>query len=146
MYSQPMHLTCELILCIQITRGRVPFNGDSTAKSPCWHQVLNLWRSDLDLLQFAAVPSYRIWPFSWLQMVRPHSSGQYSGGPLCSNGQQAVWNTVQTFPEPVHLERVFAHLLAYMLMQRSPASISWLRGLCSTAVQSIKNLYLVSNK
>ena len=36
----------------------------------------------------------------------PHSSGQYSGGPLCSSCQQAVWNTVKTFPEPVHLERV----------------------------------------
>ena len=32
-------------------------------------------------------------------MDGPHSSGQYSGGPLFSNHQQAVWNTVKTLPE-----------------------------------------------
>ena len=36
---------------------------------------------------------------------QPHSSGQYSGGLLCSR-QLAVQNTVQTFPEHVRLERV----------------------------------------
>ena len=49
---------------------------------------------------------YRNWPFSWLHTVGPHSSGQYSGEPLCSDCQQAIWNTVQTCPEPVRLERV----------------------------------------
>ena len=52
-----MHLTHELILSIQIKRGKVHLNGDSTVKSPCWHQVLNLWPSDPDLFQFAVVPS-----------------------------------------------------------------------------------------
>ena len=42
MCSQPMHLTHELILYVQITLGRVDFNGDSIVKSSCWHQVLNL--------------------------------------------------------------------------------------------------------
>ena len=42
MYSQPMLFTDELILCIQITRERVHFKGDSTAKSPCLLRVLNL--------------------------------------------------------------------------------------------------------
>ena len=42
MLSQPIHHTNEWILCVQITRGRVDLNGDSAAKSPCWHQVLNL--------------------------------------------------------------------------------------------------------
>ena len=42
MYSQPINLTHELILHIQIKRERVHFNGDSTAKSPFWHRVLNL--------------------------------------------------------------------------------------------------------
>ena len=31
-----------MILCIQITRGRVDFNGDSAVIRPCWHQVSNL--------------------------------------------------------------------------------------------------------
>ena len=29
MYSQPIHLSLELILCIQVTRRKVHFNGDS---------------------------------------------------------------------------------------------------------------------
>ena len=37
--TNPTH---ELILSIQITRGRVDCNGDSAVKSPCWHQVSNL--------------------------------------------------------------------------------------------------------
>ena len=32
MYSQPMHLSLELILRIQITRGRVDCYGDSAVK------------------------------------------------------------------------------------------------------------------
>ena len=75
-------------------------------KSPCSHQVLNPWPSNPDLLWFAAIPSLQDLAIVWLHTVRPHSSGQYSGGPLCSSCQQAVWNTVKTFPEPVHLERV----------------------------------------
>ena len=64
---------------------------------------------------------YRIWPFSWLHTVGPHSNGQYSGGPLCSSRQQAVRNTVHTFPGPVCLERVWPPIcFAYMLPQRSP--------------------------
>ena len=38
MYSPPMHLTHELIMCIQIPIGRGHFIGDSTLKSPCWHE------------------------------------------------------------------------------------------------------------
>ena len=65
-----------------------------------------------------------IWPFSWLHTVGPHSSGQYSGGPLCSSHQQAIWNTVQTFPESVRFERVLQPIyLAYMLPQRSTALV-----------------------
>ena len=52
-----MHLTHELILSIQIKRGKVHLNWDSTVKSPCWHQVSNLWPSDPDLFRFAVVPS-----------------------------------------------------------------------------------------
>ena len=57
MYSRPIHLTHELILCIPITRGRANFTGDTTMKSPCWHLFLSLWPSDPELLWFAAVPS-----------------------------------------------------------------------------------------
>ena len=35
------HLTHESILCIQITRGRVDFIGDSKVRSPCWHGRVN---------------------------------------------------------------------------------------------------------
>ena len=40
-----------------LRRGRVDFKGDTAGKSPCWHQVSNLWPSDPDLLWFAAIPS-----------------------------------------------------------------------------------------
>ena len=53
MYSHPIHFTHELVLCIQITRGRVDFNGNSAAKSPCWHRVSNLRPSRLMLLNFS---------------------------------------------------------------------------------------------
>ena len=57
MYIQPIHLTHELILFIQITRGRLHFNRYSAVKSSCWHRALNLWCSNPDLLWFAPVPS-----------------------------------------------------------------------------------------
>ena len=50
MYTQRIHLTRELILFIQIARGRVDFNGDSAEKSPRGLQVLSLWPLDPDLL------------------------------------------------------------------------------------------------
>ena len=59
MHSQPIDLTRELILYVQITRRRVDANGDSALKSPRWYRVSNLRPSDPDLLQFAAVPSMR---------------------------------------------------------------------------------------
>ena len=54
-----MHLTHELILLIQITRGRRDFNRDFIGKSSCWCCVMNLQPSDPDLVQ-----PYRNWPFS----------------------------------------------------------------------------------
>ena len=42
MFSKKMHLTYELILCIQITRGGVDFKGSSTMESACLHFVLSL--------------------------------------------------------------------------------------------------------
>ena len=35
MYSQSIHRTNELILCIQIIRGMEHFNRNTTMKSPC---------------------------------------------------------------------------------------------------------------
>ena len=69
MNSQPVHLTHELILCIQITRGRIKFNGDSTGKSPCWHQISNLPTHMIFNLQ--PYLTYWNWPFSWLHTVGP---------------------------------------------------------------------------
>ena len=69
MYSLPIHLTHELILFIQFTRERVKFNGDSTVKSSCWFQAPT--QIFLDLHHYH--PN-RIWPFSRLHTVGPHSS------------------------------------------------------------------------
>ena len=46
-----MHLTHELILCVQITREGLTLNRDSALKSPCWRRVSNL-----------LVPSSFSWP------------------------------------------------------------------------------------
>ena len=58
LFSQPIHLTHELKLCMQITRRRVELMDIIfCSENPCWHQVLNLYASNLDLLQFAAIHS-----------------------------------------------------------------------------------------
>ena len=93
--------------CIQIPRERVDFNGDSAVKSPCWFWVLNLQLFNPDLLPFAPIVSYLIWPFFMAPHCWVHSSGQYSAEPLGSSCNQALRNTVQTFPEPVCPERAF---------------------------------------
>ena len=51
------HLTHELKLCLQITRGRVIFSGDSTLEKWLWRQASSSWPSDSDLLFLAAAPS-----------------------------------------------------------------------------------------
>ena len=67
-YSQ---LTQKLILCIQIAKGQLDINRDSIVKHSWWHRVSNLQPSNLELLCFAAIPSYRIKSFSWLHNVGP---------------------------------------------------------------------------
>ena len=57
-------------LCIQITKGGIYFNGDSSVKSPCWHQVSTRWPSGPDLLWFTAEPPFQdlvifMAPFKW---------------------------------------------------------------------------------
>ena len=82
-------------------------------------QTLTFWPS---FLGFQPLLPYSIWPFSWLHTVGPHSSGWYSGDLFFSDHQQAVWNGVQTFPEPVRLKRDLpAICLAEMLPQWGPA-------------------------
>ena len=57
-------------------------------------------------------------------MVGPIQVVGNLGGPICSRHQQAVWNTVQTSPEPVHLDRDMLPIcLAYMLPQWSLALV-----------------------
>ena len=99
MYSQSKHFTHELILWIQIERGMDHFIWDSITKN--WHQVLNLWSSNPDLLWFAAMPS----------CIGPHSSGQYSGGPLCSSRHQAVWNKSRLSQSQYGLKEFGSNLL-----------------------------------
>ena len=64
MYSQPKHLTHKLILFVQITRGRVDFNRDSTAKSPCRHEPVTFQPSPIAIFfspgnHDAAVPDFQ---------------------------------------------------------------------------------------
>ena len=92
MHTQPIHLTHELLLCIQITRGRVPAGIKFRA---CDLQTKIFFDLQPNL-------PYMIWPFSLLHMAEPRLSGLYSRGQFCSNCQLALWNTVQAFPEPVH--------------------------------------------
>ena len=75
MSSQPMHLTQELTLCIQITRSRVHFLTEIPQR-----RVLagtKFWACDLLAQIFFDLQPYlryRIWPFSWLQTVGYHFS------------------------------------------------------------------------
>ena len=103
MYSQPIYFTHELILCVQITGGRVNFNRDSAMKNPCFEPVTFRPRSS-SICHLTHLTGFG--HFCGSTQVGPHSSGQYSRGLLCSSRQQAVQNTVLTFPEPVRLERV----------------------------------------
>ena len=101
MNSQPVHLTHELILCKLITRGRIEFNGDSTGKSPCWHQISNL-------------PTHMIFNLQpYLQKWFCYFLGSTKWGPInwavlwgFNSFQQVVLNTVLTLPEPWCQERV----------------------------------------
>ena len=69
--------------------------------------ILNLSPSNPGLLRFAAVLSLQDFGhFHSSTRSGPIEVAHYSGGPLCSIRQQAVWNIVQTFPEPARLERV----------------------------------------
>ena len=60
MYSQPMHLTHELIVCIKITKGRL----GSIKKSPCWRRFSTLRPFSelipLTCLQKVFVPALKI--------------------------------------------------------------------------------------
>jgi hypothetical protein len=124
MYSQPRHLTYELILCIQITRGRVHFNGDSTAKSPCWHRVSSLWPSDPDLLRFAAVPSLQ----DLAIFMAPHGRAPFKWPVLWGTAfQQSPASCPEHSPDFPRACTPWKSLppicLAYMLPQRSPALV-----------------------
>ena len=84
MYSQQIHLTHELILCLLITSGRVDFNGYSKALlAPSFELVT--YRPRCTLLwgcTFIIVFGIFMAPHG-----QAHSSGQYSGGPLCIDNQ-----------------------------------------------------------
>ena len=124
MYSQSIHLTHESILCIQFTRGRVLFYGDSTAKSPYWHRVLNLWPSDPELLPFAAVLSLQdlatfMAPCGWAPFKWPVLWGTAL--------QQSPANCLEHSPDFPRACTPWKSLppicLAHMLPQRSPALV-----------------------
>ena len=125
MYSQSIHLTHELILCIQIKRGRVHFNRDSTAKSPCWHQVLNLWPSHPDLLQSAAIPSLQ----DLAIFMAPHSRAPFKWPVLWGTAlQQSPASCPEHRPDSPRACMPWKSLppicLAHKLPQRSPAFVN----------------------
>ena len=122
MYSQSIQLTHELILCIQITRGRVHFNRDSTAKSPCWHRVLNLWPSNPDLLWFAAVPSLQ----DLAIFMAPHGRAPFKWPVLWGTAlQQSPASCLEHSPDFCRAGTTWKSLppicLAYKLPRQSPA-------------------------
>ena len=144
MYNQTTHLTHELKFCIQIT-----WRGVVLTEIPPW---MILAGAKIQTMTFqprlcALQPHlpYRNWPFSWLHTVGPHSSGQYSGGPLWSGRQQAIWNTVQTCPEPVRLERVL--LSTNFGRDENRTLYSWLRSTNAASVLSSNSslLFLLAN-
>ena len=99
-----IHFTHELV---EITWEWADFNGDSTAKALAGTQFLtcdHLTQIFCDLQQYFP---HRIWPYSWLQTVRPIQAASTLGCLFCSSPQQAIRNAVQTFPEPICLERVW---------------------------------------
>ena len=123
MYSQTMHLTHELKSCIQIIRRRV-----SLTEIPRWRILAGAEFQTVTFRpRFLALQPhlpYRVLAIFMAPHGRAHSSGQCSGGPHWSDHQQAIWNTVQTCPESVRLERVCRPIcLAYMLPQRSSALV-----------------------
>ena len=69
MYSQPIHLSLELILCTQLTGGKVDFNDDSQRKVLAGTKF---WACDLrtsDLLWNVAEPSFQDLAIFWLHKV-----------------------------------------------------------------------------
>ena len=58
----------ELILCIQITRGREDFNGDTEAKSTHRGRFSNLTHSEVDFFQ---PNNSGFEPFSWKLIEMP---------------------------------------------------------------------------
>ena len=95
MYSQPIHLTHELILCLLITSGRVDFKGCSKALlAPSFELVT--FRPRCTLLwgcTFITVFGIFMAPHG-----QAHSSGQYSGGPLCIDNQFIPAQKIEVLP------------------------------------------------
>ena len=105
MYSQTMHLTHELKLCIQMIRRRV-----SLTEIPRWRILAGAeFQTATFRPRFLALQPhlpYRVLAIFMAPHGRAHSSGQCSGGPHWSDHQQAIWNTVEAFTEPACLEAV----------------------------------------
>lgn len=70
-YKATVQLTKASYTWIVILYINHNFNWDSTATSPCWHRVWNLWPSDPDHLGFAAEPSLQDWATVWVPFKWP---------------------------------------------------------------------------
>ena len=135
MYRQSIHLAHESILCIQIIRGRVHFNRDSTAKSLCWHQVLNQWPS-YPGLWFAAIPSLP----DLVIFMAPQSRGPIKvASTLGTTLQQSPASCPEHSPDFPRACTPWKSLppicLAYMLLQQSQALVFFSCTWSSQAVQ-----------
>ena len=107
------------MVCVNHTK-RGWFNQDSKIPAGAEIQTVSFWPRSLSLKPL--LPNW-IWPFSWLHIVGPNSSGQYTGGPLFRDHQEAVWNIV-FFSEPASHGRDFMPIFfAGMLSQRSPTLV-----------------------
>ena len=89
MYSQTMHLTHELKLCIQMIRRRV-----SLTEIPRWRILAGAeFQTATFRPRFLALQPhlpYRVLAIFMAPHGRAHSSGQCSGGPHWSDHQQVV--------------------------------------------------------
>ena len=97
---------------------------------------LSLFASNLPTYvgSYAAIPSLKDLAIFMVPHDQAHSSDLSSGGPFCMHHRQAVRNEVQTFPEPIHLERdlppiclanKLLHLNTALVLSAAPEVAKW---------------------
>ena len=120
MYAQPIHFTYELILWIQITRGKVNF----LKESPFWHQVLNLWLSGHIFFHNQSWLPYRTWSFSWLHTFKPIQEASTLGD-CFATGTRKLSRAQSRLSQSLHALKEFCCPSAWLTCSSSRAGL-WL--------------------